>query len=173
MNILLALVQKIRLPVPAGHYSVSLSSLLFMLLVQQTALAQESTITYQGQLRSAGTPFTGQADLQFRLFDQLIGGSQVGPTQTRTDWPVEDGLFQVELDFGGPAFDGSDRFLEVQVDGNPLNPRQKITVTPYALQAAGVAAGSIDGNAVLTSLRSEIAMLRELIAPQIAAGADR
>ena len=107
--------------------------------------AQDSTVTYQGQLRQDGEPFTGTANLDFRLFDQLVDGSEVAGPQTRPSWPVEDGLFQVELDFGSAAFDGGDRFLEVRVDGAPLSPRQRVTATPYALLAAGAAAGSIDG----------------------------
>ncbi len=110
--------------------------------------AQTPTFTYQGQLRDAGQPFTGIADLEFRLYDQLTGGSQIGGPQARGQWPVEDGLFQVELNFGAAAFDGSDRFLEVTVNGAPLSPRQKITATPYALLATGLASGSVGGGSV-------------------------
>ncbi|MCA1779880.1 MAG: hypothetical protein LC637_10990 [Xanthomonadaceae bacterium] len=101
------------------------------------AFAQDTTITYQGQLRQTGQPFTGMADLEFRLFDALSGGSQVGDTQIRPDWPVEDGLFQVELDFGLAAFTDQLRYLEVRVDGSPLNPRQAIRPSPMALFALG------------------------------------
>ncbi len=101
------------------------------------AAAQDSTITYQGQLQEANQPFTGTANLQFQLFDQPTNGSQVGPTETRTNWPVEDGLFQVDLDFGASAFDGSARFLEVWVNGAPLSPRQAIRAAPVALFALG------------------------------------
>lgn len=109
----------------------------FMLtLLLSLVSAQASTmITYQGQLKQSGEPFTGLTNLEFRLFDQLSGGSQVGPTQTRVDWPVEDGLFQVELDFGAAAFLGSVRYLEVRVDGSPLSPRQSVRASPMALFA--------------------------------------
>lgn len=95
------------------------------------ALAQQS-ITYQGQLRSSGSPFTGLADLEFRLFDQLSGGEQFGTAQTCPACPVEDGLFQVELNFGPGAFDGSSRWLEIQVEGVALSPRQRVTAAPVA-----------------------------------------
>lgn len=110
--------------------------------------AQDGSITYQGQLRQSGEPFTGTADLQFRLFDQLSGGSEIGSPQTLQNWPVEDGLFQVELDYDPADFDGDDRYLEVLVNGTPLTPRQKVTATPYALLAAGTSDGAIDGSAV-------------------------
>ncbi|MDZ7791904.1 MAG: hypothetical protein U5L08_15685 [Xanthomonadales bacterium] len=94
--------------------------------------AQETAITYQGQLQDGGQPFTGSADLEFRLFDQEFDGNQVGTTQTRPGWPIEDGLFQVELDFGTGAFTESARYLEVRVEGNTLSPRQAIRPTPTA-----------------------------------------
>ncbi len=68
----------------------------FLMLVFAVPLqAQDTTISYQGQLRDGGQPYTGTADLEFRLFDQLSGGSQVGTAQQRPNWPIEDGLFQV------------------------------------------------------------------------------
>lgn len=133
--------------------TVALLSLLYLLTVvgllpPTLAQAQATSFTYQGQLRQSGEPFTGTADLEFRLYDQLVSGSQIGSTQSASNWPVEDGLFQVELDFGAAAFDGSDRFLEVTVDGAPLIPRQKVTAAPYALLAAGLAAGSVGGSGI-------------------------
>jgi hypothetical protein len=100
-----------------------------------SASASETTITYQGQLQQAGTPFTGTTDLEFRLFDQPSDGSQVGTTQTRDNWPVEDGLFQVELDFGAAAFSQQVRYLEIRVGGSALNPRQAVRASPMALFA--------------------------------------
>jgi len=111
--------------------------LLFALILPLSVGAQETTITYQGQLRQAGEPFTGTANLEFRLWNQLAGGSQVGSSQTRLNWPVEDGLFQVELDFGLAAFTEQVRYLEVRVNGAPLNPRQAIRPSPMALFALG------------------------------------
>lgn len=97
--------------------------------------AQDTAITYQGQLRENGEPFTGTANLQFQLFDALVGGTQVGATVIRTNWPVEDGLFQVELDFGLAAFTEQIRYLEIRVDGSPLSPRHAIRPSPMALFA--------------------------------------
>ncbi len=109
--------------------------LLLALCSFPVAQAQDTTITYQGQLRQGGDAFTGLANLEFRLYDQLAGGSQVGSTQTRANWPVEDGLFQVELDFGASAFTAQVRYLEVRVNGAPLSPRQAVRPSPMALFA--------------------------------------
>jgi len=108
------------------------------------ALSLEAApITYQGQLEQSGTPFSGSANLDFRLFDADSGGSQIGTTQERLNWPVTNGQFQVELDFGAGAFDGSERYLEIRINGALMNPRQAVRATPQALVAATTVAGAI------------------------------
>jgi trimeric autotransporter adhesin len=109
------------------------------MLASGLLLAQDSAITYQGQLRQSGQPFNGTANLEFRLYDQLTEGSQVGAIEVRNNWPVSDGLFQVELDFGAGVFSAAARFLEVRVDGTALTPRQAVRPAPVALFA-------LDGN---------------------------
>lgn len=106
--------------------------LLLCLAMPASELVAQSQLSYQGRLDQSGEPFTGTADLVFRLYDQAIGGNQIGGDQLLADWPVEDGLFQVQLDFGPGRFDGSGRFLEVQVDGTTLSPRQAVTAAPLA-----------------------------------------
>ncbi len=110
-----------------------------LLFVSFGAMAQDTTISYQGQLKQSGTPFTGQADLRFELYDGLVGGAQIGSTQTRLSVPVEDGIFQVELEFGVAAFGEDVRYLELAVDGTVLSPRQPMRPAPLALFA-------LDGN---------------------------
>ena len=106
-----------------------------LILACPPAAAQDSLFSYQGRLDQSGQPFTGEIDLSFLLFDQASSGSQIGTTQSRPDWPVTNGLFQVELDFGATAFDGSDRYLEIRVNGTPLQPRQILRPAPIALFA--------------------------------------
>ena len=108
---------------------------LFFLVLFLAAPVVAAPINYQGQLQQQGQPFSGTANLEFRLFDSVGGATQIGPEQTRDEVSVQGGLFQVELDFGANAFDGSARFLEVRVNGAPLTPRQAVTATPVALYA--------------------------------------
>ena len=108
---------------------------LFFLVLFLAAPVVAAPITYQGQLQQQDQPFSGTADLEFRLFDSVGGATQIGPAQTLAGVSVQGGLFQVELDFGVGAFDGSSRFLEVRVNGAPLTPRQAVTATPVALYA--------------------------------------
>lgn len=109
----------------------------------------ETTITYQGQLQEQGQPFTGTPGMEFRLYDSLEGGNQIGDAEFFSGVPVEEGLFQVELDFGTGAFDGGERYLEIEVAGSTLEPRQKISGTPTAQHALGVAADSVGSHQIV------------------------
>ncbi len=118
----------------------------------QTPLGTE--FTYQGQLKDAGSPASGTYDLRFALYDQLIGGTQQGPTVCVDNLVVADGLFTLELDFG-TQFAGQERFLQIEVRtdtglncGNQtgfvtLSPRQALTAAPNALFALN--ADKLDG----------------------------
>jgi hypothetical protein len=110
-------------------------------MVPAVTASIETNFTYQGQLKSGGSPVDGQYDMQFALFDAGANGNQIGPTITFNDMDIAAGLFTVQLDFGD-VFDGSDRWLEIRVRPgasndaySTLSPRQPLTATPYALFA--------------------------------------
>jgi Chaperone of endosialidase len=115
--------------------------IVMVLLAGPQALAQTATFTYQGRLTDGGTGANGVYDLQFGLFDNFSGGSQIGATQTVSNITVSDGVFTVGLNFGSSAFPGANRFLEIsaRVAGGGaftlLTPRQHITSTPYAVRS--------------------------------------
>jgi len=96
---------------------------------------------YQGQLKDGGVPADDEYDFIFGLFDDPVGGTQVGGDVEIDEWLVSGGLFTVELDFGTDVFTGDALWLEVSVrlDGGGeytvLSPRQPIAATPYALYA--------------------------------------
>jgi hypothetical protein len=118
-----------------------------LLLLVTTAAAQTTAFTYQGKLTDSGNLATGNYDLQFKLFDALSAGTQLGTTQTISNVTVTNGIFTVQLDFGAcpTCFDGSARFLEIAVRPagggafTTLSPRQQITSTPYALKSQNAA----------------------------------
>ena len=95
--------------------------------------------TYQGQLKQAGQPYSGSADLVFDLYDAASAGNLLG-TQTLNGVAVTNGLFTVQLNAAGElgfnAFGGNERWLDITVNGTPLLPRQHLTASPYALFAA-------------------------------------
>jgi hypothetical protein len=106
---------------------------LLLVLAFGPAVAQNE-ITYQGQLQQSGTPFDGAVDLRFRLYDAPGGGTEVAPEVLQSAVAVENGLFRVALDFGD-VFGGGDRYLEVEVDGQVLTPRQRVSPSPVALRS--------------------------------------
>lgn len=110
-----------------------IAAIIVLLSVSFPALA-DTTITYQGQLQDGSGPYDGELDMEFRLFDGLIDGSQVGSTIVRPAVAVTDGYFQLDLDFG-EAFGADPLYLQVTVEGEPLSPRQRVTAAPLAVHA--------------------------------------
>ncbi len=105
------------------------------------AVAQSTSFSYQGVLKEGGSPASGTFHLRFQLWDSPTGGSQIGADHDVPALTVDDGLFTTALNFGASAFNGSDRWLQVQVITNGgstitnLVPRQAISPSPYALYA--------------------------------------
>jgi hypothetical protein len=97
--------------------------------------AEAAPITYQGVLEDGGSPADGMYEMQFVLGDSAVFGIglQFLPPM---DVEVVDGVFEVELDFDDVHFDGSDRWLDVRVEGEFLSPRTKINYAPYAIRAS-------------------------------------
>ena len=121
---------------------------------------QSNVFTYQGQLRSAGTPVTnGVVPMTFQLMGSPAGADNLGdPISTNVG--VTNGLFSVKLDFSpvASAFNGQQRWLQLTVNGTPLSPRQELTPTPYssytytAALAQSVASGSVTANSLQANL---------------------
>ena len=115
---------------------------------QHCAAKLSSVFTYQGQLKKAGVPLTGTADLEFSLWTLANGGDLVGNLLAVDNVSVFGGLFSVPLDFGIEVFNGNARWLEIALRSphdpgdteafTTLSPRQLITATPYALQTRGL-----------------------------------
>lgn len=133
--------------------------LIIVVLMAVSALgasAQSSEFTYQGRLLDSGLPPSANYDLEFRLFDSVAGGTQVGglftacnsvivngPSAICDDVAVTNGIFTVRLDFGAQYFNGLQRFLQISARTGsstgpytPLAPRQPITSSPYSIKSA-------------------------------------
>ncbi|MDY7108402.1 MAG: hypothetical protein SYC29_07165, partial [Planctomycetota bacterium] len=113
--------------------TLALAALLFS--THQIHAEFEQAFTCQGRLESEGEPFDGTVDLAFRLYDAATEGNQIGPELVFPAMEITDGLCSVELDFGSDIFLGAERWLEIDVDGITLAPRQLINASPYALFA--------------------------------------
>ncbi|HMM65525.1 MAG TPA: hypothetical protein PKC03_01165 [Dokdonella sp.] len=114
------------------------------------AAPQLPDFTYQGYLRQNGAPANGAYNFTYALFDAASGGSQVGATVSAPSFPVVDGVFTESLAFPG-AFNGTQLWLEVTVNGAPMLPRQAVSTTPVAQftlsgTTSGPAGGDLSGS---------------------------
>ncbi|MHC4619996.1 MAG: WD40/YVTN/BNR-like repeat-containing protein [Planctomycetota bacterium] len=104
-----------------------------------------TAFTYQGRLIDANQPADGLYDVEFKLYDAVTDGNQIGGAIDVNEISVIDGYFTAQLDFGSDVFDRSAVWLEVGVrpgvstgSFTTLAPRQEVTPTPYALRTRGI-----------------------------------
>ena len=115
--------------------------------LETTQIPVPNVLNYQGVLTDADdNPLDGTYNLTFRIYSQETGGtSSWDQTQTVT---VYGGLFNVVLPIPKEHFVGSDRWLGVEVVGDPdgeMKPRQRISSVPYAYRMDEVYVND-DGN---------------------------
>ena len=112
-----------------------------------------TAFTYQGRLIDANNSADGLYDFQFKLFDAVSDGNQLGLDGNIAEVDVIDGYFTAELDFGS-VFDSNAAWLDIGVRpgelGDPnlytsLSPRQLIAPMPYALYAKTAGSGGGGG----------------------------
>ncbi len=123
-----------------------LTGVFVVLLVSFSAVLAvpiSSAFTYQGQLKRTGSPVNDTVNLTMTLWDRATEGNSIGLPDLRENVEVVNGLFSVQLDFGGESFNGNARWLQIVVrtsDGTSatLSPRQPLTAAPYALQTRGL-----------------------------------
>jgi hypothetical protein len=122
--------------------------ILIALILTVAANAQTTAFKYQGSLTDAGQPANGAFQMQFKLFDALSGGTQIGTTIIDVPATAVNGAFSATLDFGASVFGGANRWLEIAVRHNSgesytvLSPRQQIASAPYSVKT--LSAGQAD-----------------------------
>ncbi len=123
--------------------------LLFALIITLFILdinisAQTTAFTYQGRLTDTAIPQgNGSYTMKFRLYDAETGGNQVGDEQTALV-TVNNGAFTAVLEFTDVPFaNGQARWLEIEVSGTTLSPRQRISSSPYAIKAASATQANV------------------------------
>jgi len=105
-------------------------------------VAPEDT-SYQGRLLdSAGDPLLGPVEIEIGVWDQPTGGTrQYG--ETHSGVALVDGVFNLLLgtgtvlegSFDADLFAAENRYLEVIVDAEVLEPRQPFSSVAYALRS--------------------------------------
>jgi len=99
-----------------------------------------TNMNYQGKLTDTeGNPLTGPYNMTFYLFTSASGGPAIW-SENHTSVAVTDGIYNVILGSINPLatglFNDNDLvYLEVEIEGESLAPRQQLTSAPYALKA--------------------------------------
>jgi hypothetical protein len=99
----------------------------------EAARLTDDTIVYRGELAYRGTPLNGRVNLEFRFYATDSDTLPLGSTVEATDWPVEEGVVLVGLDFGSEADTAAGGWLEVTVDGVVLSPRQYVPARGWSM----------------------------------------
>src|SRR5208283_5578753 len=146
-----------RHPTSTRHWNLKFGASLVLgawclaLPLCETAFAQGTAFTYQGQLQNNGSLASGTYNLTFSLFNTNTGGTAVAGPVTNSAVFVTNGLFTVLIDFGPGVWNGETNWLEIGVETNgaspftTLAPRQQLTPAPYAIYAESVPAAGISG----------------------------
>ena len=134
-------------------------TILVLMCVNCNIFAQtpiDTDFTYQGELIFNNQLVTGDYDFEVTAFDAITNGTDYDAPFSVDAISVVNGVFTLPLDFGDAPFMGNEVFLEIGVrlngSGLPyekLNPRQKLTSSPYAIHAQFVGADSVTSNEIL------------------------
>lgn len=134
-----------------------------VLVLSTAGFAQTSAFSFQGRLNDGSSPANGRYDLQFKLFDAITGGNQIGTTLDKANTMLVNGVFSTALDFGSAVFQSGDRFIEISVrpNGSPnqhviLGGRQQILSVPFAV-SAGTLQGQTPGDFIKNTTTAQSA----------------
>ncbi len=118
---------------------VALAIITTSLLGVSPASAVPGTMGFSARIADASGPVDGSVSIEVKIWDALSGGAeQWSETHSTT---ASDGVVHVQLGGSTPlagTFDGSDRYLELWIEGERQEPRVKIGSVPYSV-AAGTA----------------------------------
>ncbi len=138
----------------SGRFTLTLMVFGFVLLAFGIKTqGQTAEFTYRGTLDHSKLA-DASYDFHFTLFDAPSGGANFG-VRSRPDIYVNAVWdYTVSLDFGTAAFDGSARYLEIEIRpaGTPdaftlLSPRALVTSAPYAIRSLSAGNSDVATNA--------------------------
>ncbi len=116
--------------------SIALTVGLFFLMSAVAMAGVPEEITFMGRLVHSGSPVTSPTSMTFELYLNATGGSSVW-SDTQIVTPNGQGVYVAYL---GSALnplptDNDTLWIQVTVVSTVLNPRRKLTSTPFALRA--------------------------------------
>lgn len=136
--------------------------------LENTPSSSSNTINYQGRLAdSSGNALSGSYNLQFAIYDAATGGNRIWGAESHLNTSVNDGLFSVGLGSqtagGIPATTwNGDSYLEINVNGEALSPRELIRSVPIAGMAL-----TVPNESVTTEKLADRAVTSDKQAPRL------
>ncbi|MFP4460153.1 MAG: hypothetical protein ACLFSQ_11270 [Candidatus Zixiibacteriota bacterium] len=111
----------------------------FAITLSMTILVGQvpSTLNYQGKISEAtGIGINDNLDIVFKIYDLESGGEALW-SETHAAVPIEKGLFNVVLGETTPIMldFSSQYYLEIEIDGDTMSPRQALSSDGYAFRA--------------------------------------
>ncbi|MBI5594491.1 MAG: hypothetical protein HY928_00225 [Elusimicrobia bacterium] len=122
--------------------SLPLLGLLFIASAAPVRAAVPGTLRFQGRIletSSLDPRSESSLGITFRIYDAASAGSLLwteGPNTVSLDEGAFDALLGASVPLSSAVFSAAGRWLEVEVAGQTLSPRQRLNAVPWALRAA-------------------------------------
>ena len=121
--------------------SFTLTFITLLVVGNNVVLANPDTpklLNYQGKLTDENGPVTGTVSITFSIYDTPTGGAPLW-SEPHDNVTVTDGLFNSILGSLNPIDDAvlnsGERYFELTVNGEPIEPRQQVVSVLFALKA--------------------------------------
>jgi len=151
----------------AGVFIISAALLAAGALRPPSAYAEVPVkFTYQGNLRQSGFLVNGQRSMVFRVYDSSTAAAELwtSPAYTVT---LSTGVFRVNLEPVIADWQSGNLWLELEIEGNRMAPREELTSSPYAINslllsgkryssAAAAPAGVVPGDLWYDSVAKQV-----------------
>lgn len=90
--------------------------------------------TYQGNLRQGGFLVNGQRAMVFRIYGSSTSAAELW-TSPVYDVQLSTGVFRVVLEPALSDWQAGALWLELEIEGNRMSPREELTSAPYAINS--------------------------------------
>ncbi|HAH31330.1 MAG TPA: hypothetical protein DCL44_03335 [Elusimicrobia bacterium] len=90
--------------------------------------------TYQGNLRQSGFLVNGQRAMIFRVYGSSVSNVELCPSLEH-NVNISTGVFRVTLEPEITDWHSGSMWLELEVEGNRMSPREELTPSPYAINS--------------------------------------
>lgn len=112
---------------------VFLNFLLVFIFISFCYAEAPNEIRYNGKLKEYKVAVDGIKNMKFRLYSQENGGNSLWEKDEYIK--VSSGVFSYVIKPDGVDWQQKDIYLEIEIDGKRLEPREKLTSVPYSLHS--------------------------------------